>query len=118
MGYIQRELQNDSDLGIICVEYTKKYISSHYRKIMLKTDGSGNVMSVDGDFIQGIDLSLKKDEFFEGLWIDVPTPFRKGISFAAGKRRSDIIFIPTVNLSFSCRLRIGQQKRRKSAGNS
>lgn len=78
LGYIQEELQNDSDLGIICVEYTKKYISSHYRKITLKTDGSGNVTSVDGDFIQGIDLSLKKDEFFEGLWIDVPTPFRKG----------------------------------------
>ena len=78
LGYIQRELQNDSDLGIICVEYTKKYISSHYRKITLKTDGSGNVTSADGDFIQGIDLSLKKDEFFEGLWIDVPTPFRKG----------------------------------------
>lgn len=77
-GYIQGELRKDSDLGIICVEYTKKYISSHYRKITLKTDGSGNVTSVDGDFIQGIDLSLKKDEFFEGLWIDVPTPFRKG----------------------------------------
>lgn len=78
MGYIQGELRKDSDLGIICVEYTKKYISSHYRKITLKTDGSGNVTSADGDFIQGIDLSLKKDEFFEGLWIDVPTPFRKG----------------------------------------
>lgn len=78
LGYIQGELRKDSDLGIICVEYTKKYISSHYRKITLKTDGSGNVTSVDGDFIQWIDLSLKKDEFFEGLWIDVPTPFRKG----------------------------------------
>ena len=77
MGYIHGELRKDSDLGIICVEYTKKYISSHYRKIMLKTDGSGNVTSVYGDFIQGIDLSLKKDEFFEGLWIDVPTPFHK-----------------------------------------
>ena len=78
LGYIQGELRKDSDLGIICVEYTKKYISSHYRKITLKTDGSGSVTSVDGDFIQGIDLSLKKDEFFEGLWIDVPTSFRKG----------------------------------------
>lgn len=78
LGYIQGELRKDSDLGIICVEYTKKYISSHYRKITLKTDGSGNVTSVDGDFIQGVDLSLKKDEFFEGLWVDVPTPFRKG----------------------------------------
>lgn len=78
LGYIHGELRKDSDLGIICVEYTKKYISSHYRKIILKTDGSGNVMSVDGDFIQGIDLSPKKDEFFEGLWVDVPTPFRKG----------------------------------------
>lgn len=78
LGYIQGGLRKDSDLGIICVEYTKKYISSHYRKIRLETDGCGNVTSVDGDFIQGIDLSLKKDEFFEGLWIDVPTPFRKG----------------------------------------
>lgn len=78
LGYIQGELRNDSDLGIICVEYTKKYTSSHYRKITLETDGSGNVTSVDGDFIQGIDLNLKKDEFFEGLWIDVPTPFKCG----------------------------------------
>lgn len=78
LGYIQGELRKDSDLGIICVEYTKKYLSSHRRRITLKTDGSGNVTSVDGDFIQGIDLCLKKDEFFEGLWIDVPTPFRKG----------------------------------------
>ena len=78
LGYIQGELRKDSDLGIICVEYTKKYISSHYRKITLETDGSGNVMSVDGNFICGVDLSVKEDDFFEGLWIDVPTPFRKG----------------------------------------
>lgn len=77
LGYIQGELRKDSDLDILRVEYTKKYISS-YRKITLKTDGSGNVTSVDGDFIQEVDLSLKKDEFFEGLWVDVPTPFRKG----------------------------------------
>ena len=78
LGYIQGELRKDSDLDIICVEYSKKYISSHCRSITLATDGSGNVMSVDGNFIQVIDLSLKKDEFFEGLWVDVPTPFRKG----------------------------------------
>lgn len=78
LGYIQGELRKDSDLDILRVEYTKKYLSSLCRKITLETDGSGNVMSVDGDFIQGIDLSIKKDEFFEGLWIDVPTPFRKG----------------------------------------
>lgn len=78
LGYIQGELRKDSDLDILRVEYTKKYLSSHCRRITLETDGSGNVTSVDGDFIQGIDLSLKKEEFFEGLWIDVPTPFRKG----------------------------------------
>lgn len=78
LGYIQGELRKVSDLDIVRVEYTKKYLSSHRRRITLETDGSGNVMSVDGDFIQGIDLSPKKDEFFEGLWIDVPTPFRKG----------------------------------------
>lgn len=78
LGYIQGELRKDSDLDILRVEYTKKYLSSHCRRITLETDGSGNVTSVDGDFIQGIDLCLKKEEFFEGLWIDVPTPFRKG----------------------------------------
>ena len=78
LGYIHGELRKDSDLDILRVEYTKKYLSSHCRRITLETDGSGNVTSVDGDFIQGIDLSIKKDEFFEGLWIDVPTPFRKG----------------------------------------
>ncbi len=78
LGYIQGELRKYDDLDIVRVKYIKKYLSSHSRSITLETDGSGNVMSVDGDFIQGIDLSLKKDEFFEGLWIDVPTPFRKG----------------------------------------
>ena len=78
LGYIQGELRKDSDLGIIRVEYTKKYLSSHCRSITLKTDGSGNVIDVDGSFICGIDLSVKKDDFFEGLWIDVPTPFRYG----------------------------------------
>lgn len=42
LGYIQGELRKDSNLGIICVEYTKKYLSSHRRRITLKTDGSGN----------------------------------------------------------------------------
>lgn len=35
-------------------------------------------MSVDGSFISGIDMQVKKDYFFEELWIDVPTPFKYG----------------------------------------
>lgn len=35
-------------------------------------------MSIDGSFVLSNGSVLKKDDFFEGLWIDVPTPFKVG----------------------------------------
>lgn len=75
-GYMQGKLQEDFDLDIVCIEYKKKHLSS-YRDITLETDRNGNVMRVEesGDLKNN---EMKKDEFFEGLWIDVPTPFKCG----------------------------------------
>lgn len=75
-GHMQGKLQEDFDLDIVCIEYKKKHLSS-YRDITLETDKNGNVMRVEesGDLKNN---EMEKDEFFEGLWIDVPTPFRKG----------------------------------------
>lgn len=76
-GYMQGTIKNDFD-DILYVEYTKKYLSSPFRNIVLVTDKNGNVMSVAGSFVLDIDSTFKKDDFFEELWIDVPTPFRVG----------------------------------------
>ena len=76
--YMKRETEKYFDLDIICIEYTKKYLSSPYRQIMLVIDKSGNVMSIDGESVLGNNNIVSKDEFFEGLWIDVPTPFKYG----------------------------------------
>ena len=76
--YMKSIIEQDFDLGIVCIEYAKKYLSSPDRKITLGTDKDGNPMSVDDCFVLTNNETLKKDEFFEGLWIDVPTPFRRG----------------------------------------
>ena len=75
--YMKSTIEKDFDLDIVCIEYTKKYLSSPYRKITLVTDKNGNAMSVNGDFIFGEEV-IEKDDFFSGLWVDVPTPFRYG----------------------------------------
>ena len=67
--YMKSTIKKDFDLDIVCIEYTKKYLSSPYRKITLVTDKNGNVMSVDGDFIFGEEV-IEKDDFFSGLWVD------------------------------------------------
>ena len=78
LEYMQRTIAQDLDLDILRIEYTKKYFSSSFRNVVLVTDKSGSVMSVDGFGIKGCKLAVSKDDFFSGLWIDVPTPFRVG----------------------------------------
>mgnify|MGYP004662957455 CR=1 FL=1 len=73
--FMQRELDKDDDL--LSLRYTKKYLSSPYREIVLETDKDGNVLQVSGDFILA-NGSVIAYEFFDALWIDVPTPFRYG----------------------------------------
>ena len=78
-GYMQRTIEQGGGYDdTLLIEYTKKYLSSPFRDIVLTTDKSGNAMRVYGTFIQGYNPTVEKDEFFEGLWIDVPTPFRVG----------------------------------------
>ena len=45
---------------------------------MLVADKDEKIMSVDGDFVFNNDSLVKKEDFFEELWIDVPTPFQVG----------------------------------------
>ena len=78
LGYMQSMLKKDFDLDVLRIEYTKKYLSSPFRNIVLVTDKEGNAMRVDGAFIQNCTPAVEKDDFFQGLWIDVPTPFRVG----------------------------------------
>lgn len=80
LRYMKREVEEDSDLGIVCIEYKKKYLSSPYRDITLETDKDGNAMCVYGCTYSENNTFIRdeKDEFFEGLWIDVPTPFKCG----------------------------------------
>ena len=65
------------------VEYTKEYYdydSPYGNGITLVThvtDGKEEVVSV-GCSDPRIDLDFRKDDFFRGLWIDVPTPFKCG----------------------------------------
>lgn len=77
-GYMQRTIEQDFDLDILCIEYTKRYLSSPFRDIVLATDKSGNVMRVDGAFIRDCNSTVRKEDFFGWLWIDVPTPFLVG----------------------------------------
>ena len=78
LGYMQNTIEKDFDLDILRIEYTKKYLSSPFRNIVLVTDKEGNAMQVDGAFIQNCTPAVEKDDFFQGLWIDVPTPFCVG----------------------------------------
>lgn len=72
--FLQRERDKD---GLLSLIYTKKYLSSPYREIDLETDKDGNVLQVSGDFILAKGSVIAR-EFFDALWIDVPTPFRYG----------------------------------------
>lgn len=79
---LKKALEEDFDLPIVAIEYRKQYLNSEWKNIVLSIKKDGTVMNVsmqgfEDDFLK--DNSLKdKEEFFEGLWIDVPTPFKVG----------------------------------------
>lgn len=74
---MQRSVRQDRD-DITYEKYTKKYLSSPFRDIVLVADQNENVLSVEGNFVLNNDSTVQKDDFFAELWIDVPTPFKVG----------------------------------------
>lgn len=83
---LEKNLKEDFDLPIVAIEYKKQYLDYPNRSIILSTKKDGTVMDV---YAEGFDDKLlcrkldrewvkQKDHFFEGLFIDVPTPFKVG----------------------------------------
>lgn len=79
---MKKALEEDFDLPIVAIEYRKKYLDKEHKDITLSLKKDGTIMDVS--FSGFTDTFLKthylmgKDEFFEGLFIDVPTPFKVG----------------------------------------
>lgn len=59
------------------VVYTKKYFSSPYKHVELVVNKSGQIKNVVGRLMLSNE-SVPKDNFFESLWVDIPTPFKVG----------------------------------------
>ena len=79
---MKKALEEDFDLPIIAIEYRKKYLDKEYKDITLSLKKDGTIMDVsfsgfEDDFLKSHYL-MDKNEFFEGLFIDVPTPFKVG----------------------------------------
>lgn len=74
---VDKAVKEDFDLEILQIQYKKQSLLNPQKFITLETDKSGNVIFVDGNIDFDGDIR-DKDEFFEGLWIDVPTPFKRG----------------------------------------
>jgi hypothetical protein len=79
---MKKALEEDFDLPIVAIEYRKKYLDKEYKDITLSLKKDGTIMDVsfsgfDDDFLKSHYL-MDKEYFFEGLWIDVPTPFKVG----------------------------------------
>ncbi len=79
---MKKALEEDFDLPIVAIEYRKKYLDKEYKEIVISLKKDGTIMDVGfsgftDDFLNAHYL-MDKQEFFEGLWIDVPTPFKVG----------------------------------------
>ena len=80
---MKQALEEDFDLPIIAIEYKKKYLDYEYKEIVISTQKDGRtIMNVRkqgfDDYFMKKHYLYDKDEFFEGLFIDVPTPFKVG----------------------------------------
>ena len=80
-GKLKREFKKDFDLPIIAIEYKKQYLNSS-ENIVISMNKNGKIMDVNSscfseEFFDDNYLS-DKDNFFEGFFIDVPTPFKVG----------------------------------------
>ena len=79
---MEQALEEDFDLPIIAIEYKKKYLDSEWKDIVLSLKKDGTIMNVRKQgfancFMEENHL-YDKEEFFEGLFIDIPTPFKVG----------------------------------------
>ena len=78
---MKNALNKDFDLPIIAIEYKKEYLNSR-KNIVISRKKHGRIMDVRK---QGFDkwfmeenYLYDKEDFFEGLFIDIPTPFKVG----------------------------------------
>ena len=78
---MKNAIDKDFDLPIIAIEYKKEYLNS-CKNIVISRKKHGRIMDVrkqgfDKWFMEENHL-YDKEDFFEGLFIDVPTPFKVG----------------------------------------
>ena len=80
---MKKALEEDFDLPIIAIEYKKKYLDYEYKEIVISTQKDGRtIMNVRkqgfADCFMKENHLYDKEDFFEGLFIDIPTPFKVG----------------------------------------
>ena len=80
---MKKALEEDFDLPIIAIEYKKKYLDYEYKEIVISTQKDARtIMNVRKqgftDCYMEENHLYDKEEFFEGLFIDIPTPFKMG----------------------------------------
>ena len=79
----KKAVEEDFDLPIIAIEYKKKYLDYEYKEIIISTQKDGRTtMDVRkqgfDDYFMKKHYLYDKEEFFEGLFINIPTPFKVG----------------------------------------
>lgn len=82
---MEKAIKEDFDLPIVAIEYRKKYLDTEWKYITLSIKKDGTIMDVrscgfdyDGYTYTREKAMYEKQFFFDGLWIDVPTPFKVG----------------------------------------
>lgn len=79
---MKKALEEDFDLPIVAIEYRKKYLDKEFKDITLSVKKDGTIMDVSfngfNDEFLKYHYLMDKAEFFEGFFIDVPTPFKVG----------------------------------------
>ena len=82
---VRKKLEEDFDLPILAIEYKKQYLDFPEKNIVLLTKKDGTKMDITTSGFDDVNekrYNFKsfrcKDEFFEGHWFDIPTPFKAG----------------------------------------
>ena len=82
---LKKRLEEDFDLPILAIEYKKQYLDYPDKNIVLVTKKDGTKMDITANGFDKLDrFKYKfesfhyKDEFFEGHWFNIPTPFKTG----------------------------------------
>ena len=78
---VKSALREENVGGISFIEYKKQYLDYSDKSIVLRMKNDGTIMDIVSkgfeEFFLEKGLKAKK-EFFENIWIDIPTPFKVG----------------------------------------